>query len=129
MEQRGRSWAHMRMIRAMTWATVMILGTIGAASFAAERDSAAAAVVIDVRTQAEWNEGHLEGAVLIPYDRIGSDITTVVADKKTTIFLYCRTGRRTGIAFDVLTKAGYEDLVNLGTVENASKTLNRAVVK
>lgn len=119
----------MRMIRAMTWATVMILGTIGAASFAAERDSAAAAVVIDVRTQAEWNEGHLEGAVLIPYDRIGSDITTVVADKKTTIFLYCRTGRRTGIAFDVLTKAGYEDLVNLGTVENASKTLNRAVVK
>jgi rhodanese-related sulfurtransferase len=46
-----------------------------------------------------------------------------------TIYLYCRSGRRTVIAIDALKKSGYGDLVNLETLENASKTLNRAIVK
>jgi phage shock protein E len=119
----------MNMIRIITLAVLLVLGTLWSAPFAAEKNDAVPVVVIDVRTEAEWNEGHLEGAVLIPYDRIESDITTVAIDKKSKIYLYCRTGRRTGIAFDVLKKTGYEDLVNLETVENASKTLNRAIVK
>jgi phage shock protein E len=119
----------MNMIRIITLAVLLVLGTLWAAPFAAEKNDAVSAVVIDVRTESEWNEGHLEGAVLIPYDRIEAGITTAAVDKKSRIYLYCRTGRRTGIAFDVLKKAGYEDLVNLETLENASKTLNRAIVK
>jgi len=119
----------MGIIRTMTLAVMLVLGTLGAAASAAEQDPALPAVVIDVRTQAEWDAGHLQGALLIPYDRIETGIVTAAVDKKTRIYLYCRTGRRTGIAFDVLKKAGYEDLVNLGTLENAAKTLNREVVK
>ena len=86
-------------------------------------------VVIDVRTEAEWNTGHVEGALLIPHERVGEGISAVTGDKKTRIYLYCRTGRRTAIAFDVLKKAGYEDVINLGTVENAAKELGRPIVK
>ncbi|WP_168206052.1 rhodanese-like domain-containing protein [Geobacter sp. FeAm09] len=86
-------------------------------------------VVIDVRTEAEWNTGHVKGAVLIPHERIGAGIGAVAGDKKSRIYLYCRTGRRTALAFDVLKKAGYEDVINLGTVENAARELGRQIVK
>lgn len=86
-------------------------------------------LVIDVRTEQEWHAGHLDGAILIPHDRIGQEIGTVVPDRKTRIYLYCRSGRRTGIALDVLKKAGYEDLVNLETLEKASRELNLPIVK
>ena len=94
-----------------------------------EHSSGPRALVIDVRTQQEWNAGHLDGAILIPYDKIGQGITAVAADKKARLYLYCRTGRRTGLAYDTLKKAGYEDLVNLSTLENASKELNLPIVK
>jgi phage shock protein E len=118
----------MKITRIIALAVLFVIGTIRAAPFAAQQD-AIPAVVIDVRTEAEWNEGHLEGAVLIPYDRIEAGIKALAVDKKSRIYLYCRSGRRTGIAFDVLKKAGYTDLVNLKSLENASKTLNRAIVK
>jgi phage shock protein E len=86
-------------------------------------------LVIDVRTEQEWKDGHLDGAVLIPHDRIEQGIVAVAPDRKGRIYLYCRTGRRTGVAFDVLKKIGYENVVNLGTMENASNVLNRPIVK
>jgi phage shock protein E len=86
-------------------------------------------LVIDVRTEQEWKDGHLAGAVLIPYDRIEQGIVAKAPDKKSRMYLYCRTGRRTGLAFDVLKKIGYEDVVNLGPMENASNVLNLPIVK
>lgn len=106
----------------------IVLGVLAVAAFAAGNGNAAP-LVIDVRTEAEWNEGHLEGAVLIPYDRIEQGITAVAPDKNTKIYLYCRSGRRTGIAAETLKKAGYQHLINLGTVENAAKELQKPVVK
>jgi phage shock protein E len=94
----------------------------------ADNGSGKRPVIIDVRTEAEWTAGHLEGAVLIPYERIGDEIAKVVADKDEKIYLYCRTGRRTGIAAETLKKAGYEKLINLQTVENASKVLHREII-
>lgn len=88
-----------------------------------------ASVLIDVRIDSEWKDGHLDGAILIPHDRIAEGITAVAPDKFTRIYLYCRTGRRSGLAYDTLKKAGYQDVVNLGTMENASKTLDRQIVK
>lgn len=88
-----------------------------------------ASVLIDVRTEAEWNTGHISGAVLIPHDRIIQDIIKTAPDRKTKIYLYCRSGRRSGLAFDELKKAGYEDIINLGTVEQAAGRLNRQIVK
>ncbi len=85
--------------------------------------------VIDVRTEAEWNNGHLEGAVLIPYGRIAEKIESVACDKSQKIYLYCRTGRRVQIAKGTLEKLGYSDVVNLGSMENAAGVLKVRIVK
>ena len=55
-------------------------------------------VILDVRTVREWNNGHLDGAVLIPYDQISEKIGAVVKEKSQRIYVYCRTGRRSQIA-------------------------------
>lgn len=77
---------------------------------------------IDVRTGAEFAAGHLEGAVNIPHDRIGTVIGGVVPDKDREIRLYCRSGRRSGIALKTLKELGYTNVIN----EGAYKKLRRA---
>ena len=89
---------------------------------------AAMPVIIDVRTVQEWNNGHLEGAILIPYDQIGERIGSVVKDKSKRIYVYCRTGHRARIAKEALEKLGYKNIINLGSLEDASKILKRKIV-
>lgn len=86
-------------------------------------------LIIDVRTEAEWNKGHLEGAILIPYGSIGEKIGTIAKDKSERIYVYCRTGRRSQIAKETLQKLGYRDVVNLGSLEDAARKMKRKIVK
>ena len=72
---------------------------------------------IDVRTLEEYNAGHLEGAVHIPYDEIEQKIQAVSADKTADIQLYCRSGRRSGIALETLRGLGYSKVTNAGAYE------------
>jgi len=117
----------MKLFRALTLLFLLLLGVpaMGASSGSVDET----AVVIDVRTEAEWNAGHLEGAILIPYDRLGAEIGRVAAEKKTKIDLYCRSGRRSGIGLETLRQLGYEDVSNLGSLENAAKILNRPIIR
>jgi len=85
-------------------------------------------ILIDVRTAQEYEKGHLEGAILIPYDRISKEIGTVVKDKNQKINLYCRSGRRSKIARKALQEMGYTNIVDLGSMENASRVLNRRII-
>ncbi len=86
-------------------------------------------LIIDVRTEAEWNDGHIEGAILIPYALIGEKIETVAKEKSNQIYVYCRSGRRSKIAKENLEKLGYKNVVNLGSLENAAKTMKLKIVK
>lgn len=72
---------------------------------------------IDVRTAEEYRAGHLEGAVHIPFDEIEQKITTISADKTQDIQLYCRSGRRSGIALETLRRMGYNNVTNAGAYE------------
>lgn len=76
---------------------------------------------IDVRTQAEYDAGHLSNAVLIPYDAISTKITSVIKDKNQLINLYCRSGRRAEIALKTLEQLGYSNVQNLGSYEELKK--------
>jgi rhodanese-related sulfurtransferase len=67
--------------------------------------------VLDVRSPEEFREGHVPGAVNVPYDQIAARIAEVPKDKD--VVLYCRSGRRAGIAADVLTANGYTRLSHL----------------
>jgi phage shock protein E len=116
----------MKIPHLMVVAVLLLTGFVHAGQ---EPADAPRVLVIDVRTEQEWNNGHLQGAILIPHDRIGQGIVAVAPDKKERIYLYCRSGLRTGLAVDTLKKAGYQDLVNLETVEKASRELKVPVVK
>ena len=61
-------------------------------------------VIVDVRTKEEYQESHLVDAINIPYNQIDKNINL---DKNKTIFVYCRSGTRSKIAFDTLTELGY----------------------
>ena len=86
-------------------------------------------LIIDVRTAQEWDNGHIEGAVLIPYGQIGKGIGSVAKEKSQKIYVYCRTGRRSTIAKETLDKLGYKDVVNLGSLENAARILKLKIIK
>lgn len=86
-------------------------------------------VVIDVRTAAEYASGHLQGALLLPVDRIAQEIAARVPDKHTPIRLYCRSGRRSALALEALQQLGYTRLQNLGGLEEASHSSQLPIVK
>ena len=76
-------------------------------------------VLIDVRTAEEYNEGHLDMAINIPYDTITNDIKKYSnITKDTHIIVYCRSGNRSGQATSSLKKAGYENIYDLGAMSN-----------
>ena len=76
---------------------------------------------IDVRSASEFASGHVEGAVNIPHTEIVARIGEVTDDKDATLYLYCRSGRRSGAATDALQQAGFVDVVNVGGLDDALK--------
>jgi len=74
-------------------------------------------VLIDVRTAEEYAEGAIPGALRIEPHEISRRINSVAPDKNTTVVLYCRTGRRSGGAQEILQKLGYRDVINAGGYE------------
>ena len=105
----------------------LILGLIAGAVSAGEFDPVGGRYIIDVRTTEEWNAGHIDGAVLIPHEQVGQRIGSVITDKSAPIAVYCRTGRRSGIAMETLQKLGYTDVVNYGGLEQARQTVAAAL--
>ena len=73
-----------------------------------QAQKSAALYVLDVRTPEEFASGHVPGAVNIPYDQVASRLAEIPKDKE--VVLYCRSGRRAGLAAAELEKAGYADL-------------------
>lgn len=83
----------------------------------------AGAVLLDVRTQKEYDEKHLDGAVLLPHDQVKDRIAGVVPDKNTLIYIYCGSGRRADIVRKELFSLGYRNHHNLCGIKAAEKAL------
>jgi phage shock protein E len=81
-------------------------------------------VVIDVRTKEEFDKGHIESAIHIPYEQIGDRIEEVTTDLDQPIMVYCRIGRRSGIAQETLRRLGYRNVVNGGAYEDLKRQEN-----
>lgn len=73
-------------------------------------------IVLDVRTKDEYDQGHIEGAVLLPVDEISSKAEEVLKDKKAKILVYCRSGNRSATAAKTLIKMGYENVLDFGGI-------------
>lgn len=73
-------------------------------------------ILLDVRTEEEYNEGHIPGAILIPDSSIEENAETLLPDKDATIFVYCRSGRRSAIAAKTLSSMGYTSIYDFGGI-------------
>lgn len=70
--------------------------------------------LIDVRSSAEFAEGHITGAKNIPLQELQQQLAHISQDKP--VMLYCRSGNRSGMALRMLQGAGYEDVYNIGGI-------------
>ncbi len=68
-------------------------------------------VILDVRTVAEFNDGHIEGAINIPVDELSGRLSEL--DKSKELLVYCRTGNRSATAVSILENAGYTKIFHM----------------
>ena len=73
-------------------------------------------IIIDARTQEEFDEGHIEGAILIPEYEISQIAEKELPDKDQLILVYCRSGRRSKIASQALVDLGYTNVKEFGGI-------------
>ena len=79
-------------------------------------DSGEDHIVLDTREQDEFDEGHIPGAILIPYTEIDNKAEEMLPDKDKLILVYCRSGRRSKIAAESLAKLGYTNVKEFGGI-------------
>ena len=80
-------------------------------------------LLLDVRTQEEFDAGHIPGAVLAPYDALQTAFAE--PDKNRPIVVYCRSGRRSAIAAETLSRMGYADIADFGSIDSWKGPLRR----
>jgi phage shock protein E len=83
--------------------------------------------VIDVRSEGEYQEQHLPGAVNIPLDRLREEIPRLAPDKEQPLLLHCLSGTRSGMAKASLRKMGYRNAFNLGSYGRAKRIVESQV--
>jgi len=79
-------------------------------------DSQEGYIILDTRTQEEFDERHIPGAILIPYDEILEKAEGILTDKDQLILVYCRSGRRSKLAAEDLQKLGYTNIKEFGGI-------------
>ncbi|GAB1108944.1 MAG: hypothetical protein Sw2PiBPW_06260 [Shewanella algae] len=108
--------------RQFLWLTTLLFAVLLSLSARAEQmvpevaltKVAQGAMLVDVRTPEEYAEGHLPEAVNIPFEQIAEAFAKQGIAKDIPVVVYCRSGRRSGIAKESLEKAGYQEVYNGG---------------
>ena len=73
-------------------------------------------IILDVREQDEFDQGHIPGAILIPYTQIDRKAEDMLPDLDQLILVYCRSGRRSKIAAEALVELGYTNIKEFGGI-------------
>ena len=79
-------------------------------------DSEEGYIILDVRTQEEYDEGHIPGAIVISHEEIEEKAEDVLTDKDQLILVYCRSGRRSKLAAEALVELGYTNIKEFGGI-------------
>jgi phage shock protein E len=86
-------------------------------------------IILDVRTPEEFAAGHLDGAVLVDIKDPSFDEKLTALDPSEPYVVYCRSGNRSAQAVERMKAAGFTDLTDLGSLENASSKTGIAIVQ
>lgn len=76
------------------------------------------ATIVDVRTEQEYAEAHIPGALLVPNDTLASEPPALLPDRQAVLLVYCRTGVRSKQASDKLVNLGYTQVYDLGGISS-----------
>lgn len=79
-------------------------------------DSGAEIIILDVRTQEEYDAGHIQGAILIPNETITDEMPDLLPDLDAEILIYCRSGNRSAQAANKLIAIGYTNVSDFGGI-------------
>ena len=79
-------------------------------------DSEEGYIILDVRTQEEYDQGHIPGAIVISHEEIEEKAEQVLTDKEQLILVYCRSGRRSKIGAEALVELGYTNIKEFGGI-------------
>ena len=86
-------------------------------------------IVIDVRSLEEVKTGIIQDAIHIEWEQIDKEINNIDITKDQPIYLYCRSGNRSGKAAVMLEKIGFTNVINAGGIDEAAKKLEKKIVK
>ena len=75
-------------------------------------------ILLDVRTQEEYNENQIEGSKLIPLDVLEDLVEKEISNKNQKVIVYCRAGNRSKTAVNILLKMGYKNVYDLGGINS-----------
>lgn len=89
---------------------------ISAEAAKAVMDAGTDAIILDVRSEAEFAKKHIPGAILIPDNELARRTETELPDRNRTILVYCRSGRRSAAAANALIALGYTDVRDFGGI-------------
>ncbi len=78
-------------------------------------------MIIDVRTPEEYSEGHLDDAINIEYQDVVEKLNEKNISKDTPIIVYCKSGGRSGQAYESLKQVGFTHIYDLGAMINCTK--------
>ena len=117
-----------RLFRFSIAVVALVLGLTGCAEEAAP-EFGEDAVILDVRTPEEYAAGHLEGAVLLDFNggQFAAELPNLDPDAEYVV--YCRSGNRASQAKALMEDAGFTDVTNLGSLNDASKATGLSVTR
>ncbi|NLC43437.1 MAG: rhodanese-like domain-containing protein [Clostridiales bacterium] len=90
--------------------------TINAEEAKAIIDAEENIVILDVRTKAEFDDGHIPNAILIPDAKLKEEVEIKIPDKDTKILIYCRSGNRSAKSAKHLIEMGYNNVFDFGGI-------------
>ena len=86
-------------------------------------------LIVDVRSLEEVKTGIIQDAIHIEWTQIDKEINTIDITKDQPIYLYCRSGNRSGKATVILEKIGFTNVINAGGIKEAAKKLDKKIVQ
>ncbi len=113
----------------VAFSTFVFLGGCGSSQKSEEVTLTENTVIIDVRTPAEFAEGHVEGAINLDLESGQFEAELTNLDATLPYIVYCRSGRRSGIAAELMRSNGFSQVTDFQTLENAANKTGLSVVQ
>ena len=111
------------------FATLMVVVGCGSSSSMEKTMLTTNTIIIDVRTPAEYAEGHVEGAINLDLESGQFEAELPNLDPALPYIVYCRSGRRSGVAAEIMKSSGFTQITDYQTLENAANNTGLPIIE